>query len=293
MRSIIKIDGGIGRVICATGAIRRASSEEKVIVITPWPEVFEHNPYVFKTYKDGTTQYLFDDVIKHGDFQCPEPYFSRLYYNQQQHLSESFDHILNPELDREKPKPEIFLTQVELAFGTDVVSKILATSGKRSAIAYQPFGSGAVMTNNGFISDPSFRSLTDRFNRRILSDCTDSVFINLSHIPISHPNCWQQQFNLRQLFSVSAACNAVVSIDSLLSHVGVALEKRGVLILGATYPINVGYDEYSNYKTFQRDGFPKSYQSNRFGGHVEMNEDAMNFDSSEQDRIIESIIRLA
>lgn len=293
MQKIIKIDGGIGRVICATGAIRKLAqidTWDDIVIITSWPEVFENNPYILKLYKDGSIPYLFDDVIKHGKFYYPEPYHEWTYYVQEQHLIQSFNFILNGII--EKTKPEIFITEEEKNFGLDVVSKALAASGKKSAIAYQPFGSGASMSTCGVISDPSYRSLTDDLNKKILTDCKDSVFINLSHIPINHPNCWQQQYTLRQLFAVASACHAVVSIDSLLSHVGVAFEKKGVLILGSTYSINVGYDEYKNYETFQKSGYPRSYQSNRFGGHVEKNKYAMDFDGVDQTRIIESITRL-
>jgi ADP-heptose:LPS heptosyltransferase len=294
MQKIIKIDGGIGRVICATGAIKRASLDERIVVITSWPEVFENNPHVFKLYKDGSIPYLFDDVIKHGDFIYPEPYHSQLYYNQKYHLIESFDDLINGGLlSVTKADNELFLTDEEKAFGLDVMSKVKSASGKKSVIAYQPFGSGASMSVDGVISDPSFRSLSDQLNRKILTDCTDSVFVNLSHIPINHPNCWQQQFTLRQLFSVINACNSVVTIDSVVSHAGVAFDKKGVLILGATYSKNVGYDEYINYRTFQRSGYPKSYQSNRFCGHVELNKGAMDFDEYEQENIIESIIKLS
>jgi ADP-heptose:LPS heptosyltransferase len=293
MQKIIKIDGGIGRVICATGAIRKLANldpETDIVIISSWPEVFENNPYILKLYKDGSIPYLFEDVIKHGLFSYPEPYHERQYYIQQEHLIASFDRLITGY--SEKIYPEIFLTEEEKSFGLDVVSKALAASGKKSAIAYQPYGSGASMSNCGVISDPSYRSLTDDLNKKILTDCKDSVFINLSHIPINHPNCWQQSYTLRQLFAVASSCHAVVSIDSVLSHLGIAFEKKGVLILGSTYSINVGYDEYKNYETFQKSGYPRSYQSNRFGGHVEKNKYAMDFDGVDQVRIIDSIARL-
>lgn len=284
---IIKIDGGIGRVICSTGAIKNAAQSNPITMITSWPEVFENNPNIYKLYKEGSIPYLFDDVIKHGEYNYPEPYHSHFYYTQKHHLSASFNHLLNS--DHSKPKPEIYLTQDEINFGLEVIEKARAASGKKNVIAYQPFGSGAIMSHSGQISDPSYRSLSDELNRRIFGECSESVFINMSHIPINHPNCWQQSFSLRQLFAVANASHAVVSIDSALSHIGVCFDKKGVLILGATYASNVGYDDYPHYMTFQKEGYPRSYQSNRFGGHVELNKDAMAFDSHDQDRMIEAI----
>ena len=121
---IIKIDGGIGRVICSTGSIKRywETNPDKIVILTSWPEIFENNPYVYKVYKDdGSIQYLFDDIIKHGDFCYPEPYFDANYYNQKYHLSQSFNNLINKEDD--KLDPVLFLTNEEIKYGIDLVKK--------------------------------------------------------------------------------------------------------------------------------------------------------------------------
>jgi ADP-heptose:LPS heptosyltransferase len=289
MREILKIDGGIGRVLCATGPIRELSqnTSNEIVIITSWPEVFENNDSVTKVYRDGSIQYLFDDIIKYGRYHQPEPHHRFEYYTQQEHLITSFNELIN-DCDG-KPYPEIFLTNEEISFGVDVVSKAKAASGMKKAIAYQPFGSGATMSTSGVIADQSFRSLNQVGNEYILDKCRKSVFINLSHIPINHNRCWNQQYSLRQFFAVAHACDFVVSIDSLLSHVGVAFGAKGVLILGSTYSVNVGYNEYYMYHTIQRSEYPMSYQSNRFGGHVEKNQKAMEFCLDEYKTIVSLI----
>jgi hypothetical protein len=282
---IIKVDGGIGRVICSTGAIQKASDHnDDVVVITAWPEVFENNSDVMKVYRDGSTPYLFDDVIKWGDFVYPEPYHSQLYYNQTHHLSQSFNWLINGYED--KLEHVIYLTEDEIEYGLSIVEKAKTASGKTKAIAFQPFGSSTILNKKGVISDPSFRSIDDIFSRKIMTECKESVFLNMSHIPINHPNCWQQTYKTREYFAVVNACDLVVTVDSLTSHLGECFHKNGVLILGATFNENVGYDRYH---TFQNTGYPMSYQSNRFGGHVERNQLAMDFDENMQNRIIEAI----
>jgi len=78
----------------------------------------------------------------------------------------------------------------------------------------------------------------------------------------------------------------VFTIDSMLSHVGAAFHKTGVLLLGSTFSKNVGYP---NYATLQRDGYPKNYFPNRFSGYVDRNKGAMDFTASEYDMIIDLI----
>jgi hypothetical protein len=281
---IIKLDGGIGRVICATGAIKMASEFDDIVVISSWPEVFENNPHIHKIYKDGSMPFLFDDVISRGEFIFPEPYHSHHYYNQRHHLSESFNALINSNVS--KAKPEIYLTSEEIAFGIEIVEKAKAASGKNLAIAYQPFGSSTTMDTQGVIKDRSFRSINDLFNKRILTECNEAVFLNMSHIPINHPNCWQQAYTPRQYFAVVNSCDFIVTIDSVVSHLGECFDKKGILILGATFKENVGYDRYT---TFQKTNYPRSYQSNRIGGHVEKNQLAMEFDRDFENEIIAEI----
>ena len=51
---IFHIDGGCGKNIVATSvvkSIKAAYPEHKLIVVTAWPEVFVHNPSIYRVYK--------------------------------------------------------------------------------------------------------------------------------------------------------------------------------------------------------------------------------------------------
>jgi len=273
MHKVVQIDGGIGRCLCATGALERLyeRTQEKIVVLSAWPDVFTNAPYVSKCYNLANVQYLYDDIIKHGDYSAPEPYQSQLYYNQKHHLITSFNYLLNGEED--KPNPTIYLTEAETAFAKETIKQAKTAAGASKVIAFQPYGSGAKFyPDTGKLIDESNRSLTLETVDYILKSYEDTVFLNLSHIPINHNKVWNQQLSTRQFFALVAEADEVVTVDSLLSHVGRAFNKKGILFLGGTYPENVGYEEYT---TIIKPGYPKSYVPNRFGGFVDLNSGAM------------------
>lgn len=271
---IVQIDGGIGRVLASTGAVKELcqKQEKKPIVLTSWPEVFWFNPCVYKVYSLNR-EWLFDDVIRQGDFVLPEPYHQRKYYTQQQHLSASFNEILNQK--DAHVLPELYLTQQEKIFGLEFVENVRKTTGKQTVIAYQPFGAGFTIQD----SDPTHRSLSFDRASKLASMADDVMFLNCSHISLDHANVWQRQFTMRELFAVVFACDYVVCVDSAVSHIGAAFGKKGILLLGATFEKNVGYPD--NYVTIQRNGYPKSYFANRFNGFVDENAGAMDFDDED------------
>ena len=79
--SIFHIDGGCGKSIVATSvvkSIKAAYPEHELIVVTAYPEVFLHNPNVYRVFKFGNIPYFYDDYIKNKESKIfrMEPYHS-------------------------------------------------------------------------------------------------------------------------------------------------------------------------------------------------------------------------
>jgi hypothetical protein len=279
---VVQIDGGIGRVICSIPAIEKLSKSKKVIVITSHPEVFWHNPYVYKVYGLGR-EYLWDDVIKHGEYLYPEPYFNYKYYNQEHHLIQSFDMLLNGGSGKFYT-PKLYLTKEELSWATDFIQARRKDSGKQYVAMFQCTGSSAKLVD-GNIEDTTNRSLPINIIKSIVLN-SDCVYINASNISFDMDNIWNQNFTLRELFALTACSDFIVGVDSYLMHVGAAFNKVGMVFFGGTYPQNLGY---SNYRMAVREGFPKTYLPNRFSGFIDENKGALDFDSNELEVIIKTI----
>lgn len=277
-KTIVQIDGGIGRCICATPALVNLSKKvgHKLTLITPWKDVFINAPFVEKMYRPDN-DYLFDDVISKGKFYYPEPYHSDLYYTQKHHLVQSFNHLLNGIEKFEAP--QLFLSYPEVKKGLDFCNQLREQNKTKLIIGIQFYGAGAVFDGTG-IYDPTNRSLSPEVQKLILE--LDATFINLSHISINHPKVYNQQFSMREIFQIVYSCDYIITIDSIISHVGRAFNRTGLLFLGPTYKENVGYDTY---KIIQRKNYPKGYSCNRLNGGWEDNEQAMDFDTKELEEI--------
>lgn len=286
---VIQIDGGIGRIICATPAIEKLAkrTERKIILLTSCPDVFRENPYVHKAY-NLSSDYLWEDVIRHGEFLFPEPYYSHLYYNQKHHLIQAFNYILNDKCE-DFSFPHLYLNRDEQKWGEEFIQARKDDSAGKPVGILQCFGAGASL-NCGDFKDDTQRSLPpDRVDFLLKQLEKDCIFINASHLPLRYDHVWQQTFTTRQLFSLIKACDFLVGVDSFASHAGAAFGRKGILFLGATYGQNVGYP---NYKMVYRDGYPKAYFPNRFGGSIEkQNEGALDFSDAELTEIADVVRR--
>ena len=55
---IFNPEGGLGKIIASTAIIKyiqQKYTEHKIVVITPWPEIYLNNPRVYRVYKSGNT----------------------------------------------------------------------------------------------------------------------------------------------------------------------------------------------------------------------------------------------
>lgn len=281
---VLKIDGGIGREICAIPAIEALAKTTKrqIVVIAGFPQVFENNPYIERVYPFSNA-YLWEDVISNGEFIYPEPYHDVNYYSQKHHLIQSFNWILNKTED--KLKPNIYLTSEEESYGRSEISNY--KKNYKAVVMFQPFGSGfqekqldtsklatpehpmyaSLVALNGNLcsyEDKTNRSLTMDDARQLAKSAKETLFLNVSAVQIkSESNVINIAQNLRTIFSLTKYCDSIISVDSFLQHVGYAFEKTGTVFLGATYRQNVSYDHF---KIVQKKGYPKAYCAIRFDG---------------------------
>jgi len=290
MDRIIYADGGIGRVLCLTPAIRKLKErnpDDRIVVVTAWRDVFLNNPNVSKIYPFDHS-YLWDDVVRLGRLYNPEPYHDYEYYTQKHHIAQSFDRIINGSTEAMNGLfPEIYLSPELLQFGKELVEHIKKESGKERVIAFQPFGASGC-GGRDFVADPSCRSLSAHTAKRMADAASDwGMMFSCTHIDLDHTNIWKRDSSLLELFAIVAACDYVITIDSSLAHIGAAFRKPGIQLLGGTFAENVGYPDL--YRTIIREGYPKSFTPNRIHGGVELNQDAMSFNEEELECLLTMI----
>ena len=277
---VVQIDGGIGRTICAEPALQKYAEKNKTVVLTPWPDIFEHAEYLEEVIPLDRG-YLFNDIIRHGEFIYPEPYYRWQYYTQQEHLIESFDNMLNGKSSG-ITRPNFYFQPKELKKGNVLVDRIRGES--KYVIAFQPFGSGAQFNQQGQFFDNTYRSLSPLIAERIVDLLPECIFLNCSHLEIHHPRVFSYKFGSRELIAVIHACDLVITVDSFLAHAAYACNRQGLEILGSTFAANIGYRKH--FLTYTKQGYPASYTSNRIGGCIDRNQDAMSFSEKEIDDVI-------
>ena len=144
---VIRIDGGLWRVIAMSGAITEKAKTQAVKVITSRPLVFWWNPYI-KSVHWLDDRRLFEDVIKWNDYIEIEPYTDPRFFND----AKNWLYIAKKQLWiewNEIPQPQLFLAEHE-----KILNKLPWDQNK--IILFQPFGSSV---NDKIWADKSYRSL--------------------------------------------------------------------------------------------------------------------------------------
>ena len=108
---IFNPEGGLGKIIASTAVVRCIQAkypEYKIIVLTPWAEVFLNNPRVHRVLQSGNTPYFYRDYLEGRESIVlkGEPYFCTNHLYSKQHLIKSwcelhdlpFDGNIQPEL---------------------------------------------------------------------------------------------------------------------------------------------------------------------------------------------------
>jgi len=149
MDKFLKIDGGIGRCIAATGVIENYAKNElekgnKTFIVTSFPKVFNGLEGIERIYpivvisenKVIAPPYLYEDYISKGEFIEPEPYNDFSYYKDDKHLVTVFNKLLNGKLEYISPK--LILTDNELLEAKTFIENEKTKTGKKFLL-YQNF----------------------------------------------------------------------------------------------------------------------------------------------------------
>ena len=122
---IFNPEGGLGKIIASTAVlkyIQKKYPDHKIVVLTPWAEVFLNNPRVHRVLKTGMHPYFYRDYIEGREsiLLRGEPYFNSKHMYQKQHLIQSWCELFDLEYDGNNI-PELYFTDVELKYYADII----------------------------------------------------------------------------------------------------------------------------------------------------------------------------
>jgi hypothetical protein len=244
--SVFHVEGGIGKNIVGTNIVRnikKAYPERQLVVVSPYPEVFIHNPNIYRVYKTGNCPYFYEDFIKDKDTIVfkHEPYNSNEVITRKTNLAKAWCKSLDLEYDSNKP--ELNFNQIEQ---------------QNALLLAQNYSQGkpmvAVQINGGLGTVPRhinfnwFRDLPPQYVQPIINKHKDNyTFVQIrSNNQLQLENCVQIDLTLREVFLLLSQCKTAITIDSVTQHVMAAFQKPSLVCWVGNSPIVYGYSLHTN-----------------------------------------------
>jgi len=231
-KTIIRIDGGLGRVIAMSWLIYEyAKTYWETEVITSRPIVFWWNNLV--KYHPLDKQNLYEEVIRGNNYIEIEPYTMPEYFND----GINWIDVIAKKLWVKPVMPKLFFTEAE--------KRRYWICWCQKPIIFQPFGSGV---KDGSGSDDTYRSLYPEQAQYIVNCLTQlgyTVFLVRSENQPMLQNCQTLTGDLRMIMCL-AGKYPVLAVDSFVPHAAMAQGNKPVVIWAGTDEWRLGYKDALN-----------------------------------------------
>jgi hypothetical protein len=253
MKTIINIDGGLGRVITAIPALLKYGklhpNEDWYVMIPGWDfmtwGIEELQQRTFNPETKGMFENYYWDADK---VISPEPYKLPAFYRNEISLREAFDVLINDTTDHsDLPEMTLELTIDEILNARKIISdaKQFLKMEDKKVIVYQPFGSTALQSDLG-IYDKSMRSMNHTFSNFLVEKLKkDYVVINMN-APLW---VWEGIVNLqpdpdlRTWSAIIQQADYFIGCDSCGQHIARSVGTDASVVIAGTHEVNVSYPE--------------------------------------------------
>jgi hypothetical protein len=267
MKTIINIDGGLGRVITAIPALlkygKNHPEEDWYVMIPGWDFMVWGIEELQQRTFNPETKGMFENYYWDADkVIAPEPYKLPAFYRNEISMIEAFDELINGTTDHSDlsdMKLELTIDEVLNAKGY-INQAIQGVNGSptgcepqkpvenhKKIIVFQPFGSTAQQSEMG-IYDKSMRSINHHFATEIAKVLSkDYIVINMngrdgfSHFPgvIN----FSQDPDLRTWAAMIQEADYFVGCDSCGQHIAKAVGTPASVFVGGTHEVNISYPD--------------------------------------------------
>lgn len=239
MNIILQINGGLGKSVMGTAvckSLREQYPDDKIIVITGYPDVFLNNPNVDRCLLHSELKYFYQDYVKDGDFMFygQEPYLENSYIKKECSLIDTWCNLY--QLPIVQQHGEIYLTKREIDFYSRKYQfqkpiMILQTSGAAGDLIYN-------WTRD---IPPMFaQSIVNRYKHEY----------EILHIKrenqISYDGVFDFTDNIRAVAVMIALSHKRILMDSSCQHIAAALHKPSNVLWITTSPEVYGYSMHNN-----------------------------------------------
>ena len=302
MNTTFIIDGGAGRLITAIPALEKYAinnpKDNFRILTAAWESLYWAHPILQNRTFNINQKGVFDLHMKDRRVVHPEPYQMYEYYNQEKHLIECFDQVINNTQDHsDLDKINLYITPQETDAAQLLINEVKQKKGKKKVVVFQPYGSGMKMSNDRPIDD-GYRSLDVDFALKLIYNISkEHAVIFFGEKELYHPgdsysaSFFDKGADLRMYTSLIANCDYFIGVDSVGQHIARAFNKKGTVILGSTFEENISYKDHF---TIYRNKYVPTYVPIRLSNidcefANQLNYNTMNFDEEDIKRILETI----
>lgn len=251
MNIIFQISGGIGKVIASTAvcaAIRAKYPNDKLIVVSGYPDVFLGNPNVDRAYAFGQQAYFYKEYIENQEILlfAHDPYLEAKHVKQEENLIETWCKLFD--LPVVRLTGELFFTDRESHFFT------------KKFHSEKPI---LLMQTNGGVDN----ALKYSWARDIPSYVVEAVInkykeeYNIVHLKRedqpSYENTSPVTDNFRALVILINMSEKRLFMDSFAQHAAAALNKPSTVLWIANSPIVFGYGLHRNILSLKENARPE------------------------------------
>lgn len=266
------INGGAGRVICSIPALEKYAEEsgdkDFVIVAEGGTDFYKGHPTLYSRVYDNWHKNLFEDKLINMDIETPEPYRVWEYYNQKCNLTQAFDIAINGKGVRDLGKPTLKLSVQEKLPAKQVINEVKEKNKKDKVIVFQPFGRGTIVTEEGYITDPSGRSFEATHTINIVKGLQEAGFsviimsefgIDFKEHGCKDPVAMPQNVPVRTWAAIINEADMFLGCDSVGQHIAYSLNIPSVVVMGSTFAENVSYPDCEFFNILDMGGQERQY----------------------------------
>lgn len=303
MNTVIVIDGGAGRAICAIPALEKYvlnnTKENIIILVYGWDTLFWNNPILQPLTFNINDKGIFTKFVKCADkVISPEPYRLPQYFNQEVSLSEAFDIIINGQTSQ-NIFPKIELSNSEVLNAKKIIADVKKYQKKEKTIVIQPFGSTArfeSLDGHDEVVDDSARSMDLLMYSKMVRELSQNYNLILFAEQKFHFKEDELTYkfigDLRGYSAVISQADYFVGCDSVGQHMARSFNKPGTVIFGSTFPENVSYPDW--FQIIDKNKNSRVYSPLRMcetDSHLadRLNKNCMKYSEKEIDNIISLI----
>lgn len=238
--------GGIGKIIMSTAvakSLRQSYPNADLHVHTPHVAVYENIPWVNKVFRYGATTQYYEHYLKDQKIFWAqyEPYWHPEYINGTKHLIDAWCDGMK--IINFGHQPYIQLTEKEKRAGQDFYLR-----QKNPCVAFQITGGAPIKKGQNrskmFVRDLDPKIMTSVVNE--LKNTHGFLQIASEGQPLINGTSPFVGYGIREVFAIVYGAQIVLSIDSVTQHIAQALNKKCIVLWGATNPNKLGYESHVN-----------------------------------------------